>query len=135
MILICWDEISAGLVGTDFTLRLHGKSNFIPTRKDSFPPLFVQICLNVLLMFLCKHVLNYCFIPLRQVEKVTWENFIQTKRDTSGIKEKPQSKNQKQSKEHVLRRLNPYLHLLFKFFPLPNTRINIIPLMLKKVCR
>ena len=135
MILICWDEISAGLVGTDFTLRLHGLHYMDYTLRLHFPPLFVQICLHVLLIFLCKHVLNYCFIPLRQVEKVTWENFIQTKRDTSGIKEKPQSKNQKQSKEHVLRRLNPYLHLLFKFSPLPNTRINIIPLMLKKVCR
>ena len=41
-------------------------------------------------------------------------------------------KNQKQSKEHVLRRFNPYLHLFFNFSPLPTTRIKIIPLLLKK---
>ena len=64
------------------------KSNFILTRWDSFPPLFVQICLHVLLIVLCKHVLNYSFITLREVEKLTWENFIQTKRDQSSMKER-----------------------------------------------
>ena len=42
------------------------------------------------------------------------------------------------SKEQVLRRFNPDLHLLFNFFALPNTRIKIIPLLLKKlaqICR
>ena len=64
------------------------KERFIQTMWDSFPPSFVQICLHVLLIFLCKHVLNYCFIPLRQVKKVTCENFIQTKWDLSSIKER-----------------------------------------------
>ena len=114
-------------------------------------------------------MLKYCFISLRQVEKVTWENFIQTKWDPSSIKERSclarmklftcswriylmidngrkrwrqgvvyQQKNQRQSKEHILRRFNPYLHLLFNFSPLPNKRMMIIPLLLKElaqICR
>ena len=41
MILVCWDEISARLAGTDSTLRLHDcmwKLNFVTARRDSFPP-------------------------------------------------------------------------------------------------
>ena len=39
MISVCWDEISICLAGTDFTLQLHGKSDFIQeARQESFPP-------------------------------------------------------------------------------------------------
>ena len=114
-------------------------------------------------------MLKYCFIPLRQFEKVTWENFIQTKQDPSSIKERShlarmklftcscgiylmidngrkrqrqevvyQQKKLETIKKHILRRFSRYLNLLFNFSPLPNTRIKIIPLLLKKltqICR
>ena len=37
-ILFCWDEISNVPVGIDFTRLLHGKSIFIPPRRDRLPP-------------------------------------------------------------------------------------------------
>ena len=52
--------------------------------------------------------------------------------DRKRQKQEVPAKKLKQSKEHVLRRFNPYLHLLFNFSPLPNTRIKVIPLLLKK---
>ena len=47
----------------------------------------VYIYLYFLLIFLCKHVLNYFFIPLRQAEGITWENFVPAKRDLGSTKE------------------------------------------------
>ena len=49
-----------------------------------------------------------------------------------------QQKKLKTIKKHILRRFSRYLNLLFNFSPLPNTRIKIIPLLLKKlaqICR
>ena len=63
-----------------------GKSNFIPARRDSFAP---GICLDLFLFlffFLCKHVLNYVFVPLRRTEMITWENYIPARRDPSIMK-------------------------------------------------
>ena len=53
-----------------------GESNFISARRDSFRP---GICLDLftfLLIFLCKHLINYFFIPLRRTEAIAWENFV-----------------------------------------------------------
>ena len=33
------------------------------------------------LIFLCKHMLTHCFIPLRWAEAITWENFVPANRD------------------------------------------------------
>ena len=169
MILVCRDDISTSSVGTNFTLRLHWEIIFHLGKAGQFSTF---ICLD---LFKCSFNcplqarVKILFHPLRKVEKVTWENFIQTKRDPSSIKERSclarmklftcscriylminngrkrwrqgvvyQQKNKKQSKEHILRRFNPCLHLLFKFSPLPNKRMMIIPLLLKElaqICR
>ena len=44
MIPVCRNEILACPAGTDFILRLHGESNFISARQDSFP---TSICLEM----------------------------------------------------------------------------------------
>ena len=80
--------------------------NFNPFNQDRFHPtilwgnqisslqggsvfhlVFVSICLHFLLIFFSKHVLNYCFIMLRQAEAITWENFVPAKRDPGSTKE------------------------------------------------
>ena len=37
MTSFCRDEIATRQIGTDFILRLHGKINFRPARRDTFP--------------------------------------------------------------------------------------------------
>ena len=80
MISVCQNELLMGPGETDFTLRLHGESNFILARWDSFPP---GVCVDWFIFFstFFKHVLNCCFILLRQAEVITWEYFILTKQD------------------------------------------------------
>ena len=53
-----------------------GESNFILAKRDSFQ---AGICVDLftfLLIFICKHVINYFFIPLRQTEAIAQENFV-----------------------------------------------------------
>ena len=68
--------------GTDFTLRLQGKIWFHPGRAGQSS---IWYLLRFVQIFLCKHVLNYFFILLRQAEvinlKVSPRNFIQANRD------------------------------------------------------
>ena len=65
-----------------FTLRLHGKVKFHLGKAGQFSTFISLDFLHVLLIVLCKHVLKYCFILLRQVEKLPRENFIRAKQDS-----------------------------------------------------
>ena len=85
MIPVCQNKISIHSARTGFTLQWNGgikwrnqmgESNFMSARRDSFQP---GICLDLftfLLIFLCKHVINYFFIPLRRTKAIAWENFV-----------------------------------------------------------
>ena len=44
MLPVFRDEILTRPIGADFTLQIHGKSNCVPARRDSFPP---GICLDL----------------------------------------------------------------------------------------
>ena len=53
-----------------------GESNFILAKRDSSQS---GICVDLFtfpLIFICKHVINYFFIPLRQTETIAQENFV-----------------------------------------------------------
>ena len=66
MILVCCNEISTSPTGADFTLRLHGEIKFHLLRRDGFPPGICSDLFTFSFNFFCKHVFNYCFIPLWQ---------------------------------------------------------------------
>ena len=54
-------------------ILLYGDIKFHPGMAGQ---VFIKICLHFLLIFHCKYLLNYFFIPLRWAEAISWENFV-----------------------------------------------------------